>query len=251
MNEDFAKQIKQIVGREFDLDWQHPFDLAIVFDNYLQAKRPRRVLTPPEKRLAAAVAGMFDPLVGGDDVIFVAPNWPQAATLVALAEADDELDLTDFQNFGQKLTANDFQYFSWHRRFDALALSGWAFQAVLNGFAERHPIDQKLLSQVFGQAMTKAYWPLSQQLAPHAALAMFYLLVQIAGEWVLVLMVALQDDVDSKLLELLLLWLKLVELTAGDGNLLALVKPLMTALQVRDFKAAQPLLIQMLPALLE
>lgn len=255
MSEDYAAQIKQLVGVEFALDWQHPFDLADLLETYLRVKRTRTWLSPAENQLEQAIAGMFDPLVGGDDVIFMAPHWKQATTLMRLAEAESVMAFAEIQKFGRQLSASDWQFFSWHHQANWLAISALAFQALANGYAQTHRLTAVELRSVFGEKMTDAYWPLSQQAQPEAALARFWLLVQIDGDWLLALLDVLEAQPSSELMQLVVIWLQWVVVEnnrSADKNIpiLAKLKQLIAALQAGDLTSAGPLLIRCLPELM-
>lgn len=252
MSEDYAAQIKQLVGIEFALDWQHPFDLANLLETYLQTKRTW--LSPAENQLKQAIAGMFDPLVGSDDVIFMAPDWAKATKLMRLAEAESVMAFAEMQKFGRQLSLSDWQCFSWHHRANWLMISGLAFQALGNGYMQTHRLTAVELRAVFGEKIADAYWPLSQQAQPEAALARFWLLVQIDGDWVLALFDVLEAQKSSELMQLLVLWLQWVvaendRLASSDALILAKLKVLISALQAGDLISARPLLIRCLPEL--
>lgn len=250
MSEDYAAQIKQLVGDDVALDWQHPFDLADLLETYLQTKRPW--LTPAENQLKQAIAGMFDPLVGSDDVIFVAPAWAKATTLMRLAEGESVKTIAELQTFGRQLSLSEWQFFSWHHRANWLVISGLAFQVMLTGYTQTHRLTTIELRSVFGEKITGAYWPLSQQAQPEAAWARFWLLVQIDGDWVLALLDALEAPNSSELMQLLGLWLQWVaaennQLVDQNTRILAKLKSLIAALQVGDLTSARSLLIRCLP----
>lgn len=253
MSEDYAAQIKQLVGIDFVLDWQHPFDLAILLETYLHTKRTW--LSPAENQLKQAIAGMFDPLVGSDDIIFMAPAWEKATTLMHLADAESVMAFAEIQLLGRQLSASDWQFFSWHHRANWLVISGVAFQALGNGYAQTHRLTAVELRSVFGEKMTDAYWPLSQQAQPEAALARFWLLVQIDGDWVLVLLDVLEAQASSELMQLLVLWLQWFDaeksqLVGKEVPILAKLKQLIATLQAGDLTHARPLLIRCLPELM-
>lgn len=255
MSEDYAARIKQLVGVDFALDWQHPFDLANMLETYLRAKRTRTRLSPAESQLEQAIAGMFDPLVGSDDIIFVAPAWEKATTLMRLAETESVIAFAELQKFGRQLALSDWQFFSWHHRATWLVISGLAFQALGNGYAQMHRLTAVELQSVFCEKITNAYWPLSQQAQPEAALARFWLMVQIDGDWLLALLDVLERQKSSEFMQLLVLWLQWVvaeksQLAGRDTSILVKVKRLIAALQAGDLTHAGPLLIRCLPELM-
>lgn len=250
----FADQIKHLINTdsEITLDWRHPLNLPMVLEAYLVSKKARQPLAPVEVDLARAIATMFDPIAGSDGVIYVDPRFGHADQLVALSESEALTSLPALQQLGQQLDASALRYFSWHARQNWLAMSALAFQTVLSSFASQHGLTEDELMEIFGARLTRAYWPLSQTLMPEAALPMFWLLVQIDGEWLLALFEALKQHVDPDLLALLTLWLQWFaaeksQVAGSDADLLAQVGEIIAALNRGEFTVAEALLMRYLP----